>query len=187
MSGNRAGRRWGWHRLDAEWARKVVLSSGIRRGEDVIEIGAGTGALTAALVDAGAEVLAIELHSTRADELRRRFADAPVTVVQCDATEFRWPRRPFRVLANPPFGITSSLLRALLEPRNALRRADLVLQKGVVSKYTSPDWASTSFSASRGIVVPRSAFSPRPRVDTAVLILTRGDVGKRRGFSSQAL
>jgi 23S rRNA (adenine-N6)-dimethyltransferase len=186
VSGYRARQQWGWHRLDAEWARKIVRSSGIRRGEEVIEIGAGTGALTAALLDAGAEVLAVELHSARADELRRRFADAPVTVIQCDARDFRWPQRPFRVLANPPFGITSSLLRALLEPRNALCRADLLLQKGVVSKYTSPDWASTGFSASRGLVVPRSAFSPRPRVDTAVLILSRRDGAERRRFRPKA-
>jgi 23S rRNA (adenine-N6)-dimethyltransferase len=169
------------------WARKIVQSAEIQRRERVIDVGAGTGALTAALVEAGAEVVAVELHGARADELRRRFADAPVTVVECDVKDFRWPHRPFRVLANPPFGITSSLLRALLQPGNALRRADLVLQKGVVSKYTSPDWASWCFSASRGIVVPRSAFSPRPRVDTAVLILTRRDVGERKGFSPQAL
>lgn len=139
----------------------------------MVEVGAGTGVLTAALVAAGAEVLAVELHPERVRQLRSRFAGDPVTIVAGDVRDFRWPTVSFRVVANPPFSVTSALLRTLLEQRDSLRRADLVLQRGVVSKYTSHNWASRWFTASRGIVVPRYAFSPRPRVDTAVLTLTR--------------
>lgn len=175
MSAEQPGalRRWGWHRLDADWARRIVESAGIEPGARVVEIGADTGVLTAALVAAGAEVLAVELHPERVRQLRFRFAGDPVTIVAGDVLDFRWPRTAFRVVANPPFGITAALLRALLAQQNTLQRADLVLQRGVVSKYASSNWASRWFTASRGIVVPRSAFSPRPRVDTAVLTLTR--------------
>ncbi|MDQ6659152.1 MAG: methyltransferase domain-containing protein [Actinomycetota bacterium] len=169
-----AAQSWGWHRLDADWSRTIVDAADIRPGERIVEIGAGTGSLTAALVAAGAQVLAVELHPARVAQLRSRFAGAAVTVVECDARDFRWPRQPFRVLANPPFGISGQLMRALLDPRNALRRADLVLQRAVVDRYVDGTRGTQrQFAMTRGLLVPRSAFSPRPPVDTAVLTVKR--------------
>lgn len=179
-----AAQGWGWHRLDADWSRTIVDAAGIRPGERIVEIGAGTGSLTAALVAAGAQVLAVELDPKRVAQLRSRFVGTPVTVVECDATEFRWPRQPFRVLANPPFGISGWLLHALLDPRNALRRADLVLQRAVVNRYLNePRGASSRFAMTRGMLLPRSAFTPRPPVDTAILTIQRVGRGKPRGGS----
>ncbi|HYF47459.1 MAG TPA: rRNA adenine N-6-methyltransferase family protein, partial [Acidimicrobiales bacterium] len=74
--------------------------AGIRPGQVVVDLGAGLGALTGPLLDAGARVTAVELHPERADELRRRHPEAKV--VCCPIEDFRWPRHPFRVVANPP-------------------------------------------------------------------------------------
>lgn len=177
-----AARSWGWHRLDADWSRTIVDTAGIRPGERIVEVGAGTGSLTAALVAAGAQVLAVELHPARVAQLRSRFAGAAVTVVEADAREFRWPRQPFRALANPPFGISGPLLQALLDPRNALQRADLVLQRAVVNRYANEARGShRSFTMTRSLLLPRSAFVPRPPVDAAVLTVRRiGRVKPRR-------
>ncbi|HEX5096001.1 MAG TPA: rRNA adenine N-6-methyltransferase family protein [Acidimicrobiia bacterium] len=156
---------WGWHRLTDDWAHEIVAAANVRRGELVLDIGAGDGALTRPLLDTGARVIAIEIHPGRLQTLRRRFADEPrCTVVRADAADLYLPRRPFRVVANPPFHVSSALLRRLTARGSRLVAADLVLQRAVAQK-----WAAGGSLRP----LPRAAFSPRPRVDAAVLILRR--------------
>lgn len=167
---------WGWHALADDWARRVVAAAGVRPGELVLDIGAGEGALTPPLVKAGAHVIAVELHPARAQRLRERFAGAPVTVVQADATSLRLPRRPFRVVANPPYAVTATLLRTMLAPHSRLTAADLVLQRWLVRRYAdgraprSASWLRR-YDVRQGLTVPRHAFRPPPRVDSAVLVV----------------
>jgi 23S rRNA (adenine-N6)-dimethyltransferase len=167
----RSRRTWGWHRLDDDWAARIVAAAGIRPGDLVLDIGAGEGALTAHLVRAGARVIAVELHPGRARALRERFPG--VKVVRADVAELRLPRRPFRVVANPPFSATAELLRLLLARDSELTAADLVLQRAVVRKYAAGGIASRRFALAAGDALPRRAFHPRPRVDCAVLTIRR--------------
>ena len=167
----RSRRAWGWHRLDDDWAARVVTAARVRPGELVLDIGAGEGALTAHLVRAGARVIAVELDARRARVLRERFPG--VTVLHADAAELRLPGRPFRVVASPPFSITAELLRLLLARDSKLTAADLVLQRAVVRKYVSGGAAARRFVPAAGLAVPRRAFRPPPRVDCAVLTLRR--------------
>lgn len=170
--------RWGWHRLSADWASLVVADAGVRHGDLVLDIGAGDGALTAPLVAAGARVIAVELHPERVAALRRRFAGAPVRVVCADARDLRLPRRPFRVVASPPYAVTAALLRRLLAPGAQMTAADLVLERAAARRWASPTapgagrWGR-EFEARVGRPVPRRAFTPRPAVDTATLVLRR--------------
>ena len=171
-----AGRQhWGWHQLSDRWAERVVTDAGIRPGELVLDVGAGTGALTSHLADAGASVIAIELHPDRLAALRERFAGAPrVKVVKADAGSLRLPRRPFRVVANPPFAVTSPLLRRLLAPGSRLVGADLVLPRHAALRWASGHapgagrWRSDHL-VDVGARVPRAAFHPRAPLDCQTL------------------
>lgn len=170
--------RWGWHQLADGWARRLARAARINPGDLVLDVGAGTGALTCQLVDVGARVIAVELNPRRAQHLRERFADAAVTVVQVDAADLRLPRRPFKVVANPPFAITTALIRRLLGRGSRLVTADLVVPRHVAVRWSSARAPGVNrwgrlFDADARRRLPRAAFRPAPPGPVAVLRLER--------------
>jgi 23S rRNA (adenine-N6)-dimethyltransferase len=141
----------------------------------VLDLGAGTGVLTAALRDAGARVLAVELDPALAAGLRARFGAA--CVVEGDAATVRLPRGPFAVVANLPFAAGTAILRHLLDdPRAPLTRLDAVVEWGLAVKRTRV-WPSTQLACYWGAWyeltlarrISRDAFAPPPAVDAALL------------------
>jgi 23S rRNA (adenine-N6)-dimethyltransferase len=167
---------WGWYRLDDSWAERLVADSGVARGDLVLDVGAGDGALTAPLLARGARVVAIEMHPGRAATLRRRFG-RDVKVVQADASDLRLPRRPFRVVAKPPWAITEPLLRRLLHPSSRLVRADVLLKRSSARRWSELG-ATNGHRLRAGTNVPRRAFRPPPPTDGRMLIIER--TGHRR-------
>ncbi len=170
-------RRWGWHELDAAWARRLVADARLAAGSTVLDVGAGTGAITTALVEGGVRVIAVEAHPGRAQHLRERFGSR-IVVVQVDAAELRLPRRPYHVVANPPFHVTAALLRRLLQPGSRLVSARLILQQQATVRWASSDAPGATrwqryYAASLGDRVPRDAFRPVPHVNARVLNLDR--------------
>lgn len=178
MSGQPA-RRWGWHPLTDPWAARIVEAAGVREDDLVLDLGAGTGALTRPLLATGARVLAVELHDGRLSALRRLAEDEPrLTVVRADVTDLRLPRRPFRVVANPPYAGVSALLQRLLAPGSRLVTADLVLQRQLARRYAEGLAPGAGRWARRYAVdvrtrLPRSAFTRRPQVHSVVLRVAR--------------
>jgi 23S rRNA (adenine-N6)-dimethyltransferase len=167
--------RWGWYRLAEEHAAALVAGSGVGAGDLVLDLGAGDGRITRHLVGAGARVLAFELHAGRSADLRRRFAavDA-VKVVRADVTDLRLPRRPFHVVANPPFAGVSQVLSRLTSRRSQLRRATLVVPLSVARglEHRLPG-APSGWRCAIVARLPRSAFVPRPRIDCCVVRIDR--------------
>jgi len=168
------------------WAERIVADASIRPGDLVLDIGAGDGALTEPLVAAGARVIAIELHPDRVGALRRRFEGRPVTVVRADATDLRLPRRPFRVVANPPFAAMVGIVSRLVSAGSRLDDAHLVVPVHAVARWTAPGapgagrWRR-SHVAVAGPSVPRSAFVPAAPMDCATLVIARRASGERQG------
>lgn len=177
-------RRLGQNFLQPDFADSLVAEAGITPGELVVEIGAGRGACTLALARRGARVVALEKDPQWADRLRHELhrQGAPHVSVLCrDALEFRLPNEPFRVFGSLPFGLTTALLRHLLDdPDTGLQRADVVVQWEVARKRATvpPTTAQSTawtpwwvFNVGRRI--PARAFRPVPRVDAAVLQVRR--------------
>ncbi|HEY1737473.1 MAG TPA: rRNA adenine N-6-methyltransferase family protein [Acidimicrobiia bacterium] len=173
-------RRWGWHRLDPSWARRLVADAALAPHSLVVDCGAGDGVLTDALVRAGMRVIAVELHPARVAQLRDRFQryGDRVVVVQADVGSLRLPLRPYHVVANPPFGATSALVRRIVQRGSRLASAHIVLQEQAARRWCSPTapgaqrWQHT-FEAALGRPVPRAAFRPAPAVPCRVLVLQR--------------
>ena len=148
----------------------------------MLDLGAGGGALTRALADAGARVRAVELDPAALRQLETRFGGDPrVEVVEGDATLVPLPSEPFAVVANLPFAAGTAILRRLLgDPRVPLTQLDAIVEWGLAAKRTAV-WPSTLLGCSWGawyelrIVrrVPRTCFAPPPSVDAAVLRATR--------------
>jgi 23S rRNA (adenine-N6)-dimethyltransferase len=144
----------------------------------VLDLGAGSGMLTRALVAAGTRVRAVELDPGALRELRSRFGTDPrVEVVEDDATRLCLPEEPFAVLANLPFAVGTTILRRLLgDPRVPLTQLDAIVEWGLAAKRTAV-WPSTllgciwgaSYELSLVRRVPRACFLPPPSVDGAVL------------------
>jgi 23S rRNA (adenine-N6)-dimethyltransferase len=156
-------------------AADIVRAAGVRPGELVVDLGAGTGVLTSALARAGSRVVAIELDPVLAAALRRRFGQ----VVEGDARRVPLPREPFRVVANLPFDAGTDILRRLLDDPN-LVAADVIVQWELAMKRAAV-WPSTAlgviWSASFDLTLvrrlSRDVFAPPPAVDAGVLRAVR--------------
>jgi 23S rRNA (adenine-N6)-dimethyltransferase len=160
------------------FAVELVRDACITPGSLVLDLGAGGGVLTRALVDAGARVRAVELDPAALRQLRARFGDHPrVEVVDGDATVLRLPDEPFAVVANLPFAAGTAILRRLLsDPRMQLTQLDAIVEWGLAAKRTAV-WPSTVLGCAWGawyelsVVrrIPRACFAPPPSVDAALL------------------
>lgn len=177
MSGRSAGPT-GQHFLKAQYAAELVRRARLARAELVLDLGAGNGAITVLLAGTGARVVAVERDQSLLRRLNRRFAhSANVTVVAADLRCVPLPNRPFRVVANPPFGCTTALLTRLLSNRDVLLTdAHLVLAHGAAVGLVQPHRALTRRWAARwqfDIVrrLPAACFLPPPSVDAAIVTI----------------
>lgn len=145
-----------------------MAESGVGPGDLVFDLGAGTGALTVPLLRAGAQVIAIEKHPARVAQLRDRL-HGRAKVVQADLNDLYLPARPFSVVANPPFALTTHLVRTILAAPG-LRSADLVLQRGAARGLAArPPARRGSLELRVGRHLPSGAFTVPPSVACAVL------------------
>jgi 23S rRNA (adenine-N6)-dimethyltransferase len=147
----------------------------------VYEIGAGTGVLTVLLARRVKRVIAIEKDEDLCRHLRRRFAGRPnVTVRQSDFLQYRMPRAPYSVFANPPFDLTAAIVTKLTSAAVPPDEAFLALQAEAAERFLGrphrtlasllllPWFEATIFHRFR-----REDFVPAPGVDVVMLRLRK--------------
>ncbi len=171
-------KRFGQHFLVDKKTRDIMIESARLEPDDtVIEVGPGLGFITATLTSQPCSIIAIEKDRTLAEYLKNRFTkNSNVTIVQGDALEFQFQDQA-KIISSPPYNISSKLILSILNSKFKL--AVLLLQDEFVSRLTAPvgsrDYGRLTITlqsrakAERIIRVPRSAFYPSPKVDSAIV------------------
>jgi 16S rRNA (adenine1518-N6/adenine1519-N6)-dimethyltransferase len=173
---------------DPNLVRRIARLAEIEPGDRVIEIGAGLGSLTLALVEAGALVTAIEIDSLLANKLRDNVDRERVDVIEADAMRVEWsavvaPDEHLALVANLPYNIATPLIADLLDQVPGIDRMIVMVQREVAKRlvahvgdddYGIPS-VKVAFWADAKIVatVPPDVFVPRPNVDSAIARITR--------------
>jgi 23S rRNA (adenine-N6)-dimethyltransferase len=164
-----------------EAARHFLTAVRLTPDELCVEVGAGEGILTSRLAAMTGEVIAYEIDEHLADRLRVRVGTRPnVKVVLGDFLAARPPSRPFQVVGNAPFSLTSPIIDwCLRAPR--MTAATLITQLeyarkrtggfGRWSQLTVSTWPQVRWEL-RGTIA-RTEFRPVPRVDAGILRLER--------------
>jgi 16S rRNA (adenine1518-N6/adenine1519-N6)-dimethyltransferase len=156
---------------------RIADSAGIGPSDEVLEVGAGVGTLTIALAARARRVLAVEIDRSLLPALREVIGDRPnVEVVEGDVLRLGVTGEV--VTGNIPYNLTGALIRKLLDHQPRPKTISLVVQKEVAERWTAPTSASLSTVAVQMYTVPRlaftipaSAFTPQPRVDSALALL----------------
>jgi 16S rRNA (adenine1518-N6/adenine1519-N6)-dimethyltransferase len=169
---------------DRSYLSKILDAAELATEDEVVEIGAGTGVLTAALAKSAGRVVAIELDDSLVPLLSKDFAAIPnVEVWHGSALDFD-PGAHFsgsyKALGNIPYYVTGPIVRHFLEVERQPEVLVLMVQREVAERIVAPPGklsllgVSVQFYAHPKIVasVPAGAFYPRPKVDSAILRLT---------------
>ena len=136
------------HRLSQHFLKNPRLAlflighSNLKKRDTVIEIGAGSGVITSALSRRVSRVYAIEKDPTTAAKLRTNLARRGITnvnVIEADFLDYELPDTPYKVFANPPFSISSDIIRKLIRSNNPPEAFYLILQKQLALKLINTD------------------------------------------------
>ncbi len=173
--------------VDPHVVQRLIRRARIEPGERIVDLGAGAGALTIPLARAGASVLAVERDKRWVATLQQRIVEAEVAdrvqIRRGDLRAIPLPREPYRVIASPPYALTTTLLKRLLDdPVRGPYRADVLVQLEVARKRAAQP-AETLLSAAwqpwwrfeLGETVSSRAFRPVPACDSAWLHIERRD------------
>jgi 16S rRNA (adenine1518-N6/adenine1519-N6)-dimethyltransferase len=176
------GQRLGQHFLTSDKAlERIAVAACPTTEPQVVEIGPGQGALTKYLLERAERAAAIEIDTQLVEELAQRFpALQLVNADVLDADLAQWGECV--IAGNLPYYITSPIIDKILKLGRLCRRAVLLVQKEVAERLVATpggrDYGYLTVAAqSRGradylFTVPRSAFRPPPKVDSAVVQLT---------------
>jgi 16S rRNA (adenine1518-N6/adenine1519-N6)-dimethyltransferase len=176
--------------IDGNIIQKIAALAKVQDDDFVIEIGPGPGALTQALLEKGAHVLAVELDSVFADALKRlQTPDHRLEILQADILKLplldilqKRNGKKAKVVANLPYHITTPILTLLLPLSQWIESLTIMVQKEfadrMVGKTGTPEYSSfTVFlqfysNVDGSFTVSPNCFYPRPKVHSSVVHCT---------------
>lgn len=184
--GRFAKKRFGQHFLhDGNVCRRIVAALELEEGDRVLEIGPGHGALSVHIADAAPGVYAaVERDPDLAFELRGKCAGVEPLI--SDAMDVRWerlaPAGGWKIAGNLPYNVASPLMWEIFSRCTAMSRAVFMVQKEVGQRLAAAPgtkayggltvWTRSFVSVRMLFTVGPGAFTPRPKVDSAVLSFT---------------
>lgn len=177
----------GQHFLNSPHVLSQIIEAGeLQKGEDVLEIGPGTGILTRSLLDSGAKVIAVEKDDRAIAILSEKFKveieKEQLKLINGDIlaenNDFV-PQNLYKIVANIPYYITGAILEKFLEGSKRPSKMVLLVQKEVADRILARDSKESVLSVSVkafGVPkmvakVPKGAFLPPPSVDSAILAI----------------
>lgn len=172
----------GQHFLHDQKVLQAIVDAGDIQPEDlVVEIGAGKGVLTVALLQKQAEVYAYEIDHDCFPELENLAKNySKLHLIKKSILTAEPPQGKYKVIANIPYYLTGTILRLFLhiflhQPESMV----LLIQKEVAKKITSTETSLLSLAiqvyGKAQIIrqVSRGAFTPPPKVESAIIRLTK--------------
>lgn len=174
--------------VDPNTVRKIASLSGVGEGDRVIEIGPGLGSLTLALVELGARVTAVEMDGELVPILREVVEGHDVEIVEGDAQQVDWEEvldaaDSWSLVANLPYNVATPLVLDLLRDVPKIESMLVMVQLEVAERLAAGPGdpaigipsVLVAFHGVAEVVgrVPPTVFHPRPRVDSALVRITR--------------
>jgi 16S rRNA (adenine1518-N6/adenine1519-N6)-dimethyltransferase len=173
--------------VDPNTVRRIARLADVGEGELVLEIGAGLGSLTLALVETGAEVHAMEVDRYLLEPLRSVVEPHGVTVHHADALSANYAEilggRDAVVVANLPYNVATPLVLHLLESEPLIRRMLVMVQKEVGERFAAQAGDEAYGAASLRVQyfadarvvgkVSPNVFLPKPNVESALVAIVR--------------
>ena len=189
----RPRKRFGQHFLtDRHYLERIVEAIEPRAADSIVEIGPGTGLLTQRLAAAVDRLHVVEIDRDLAAALRGRFDPARVVVHEADALEFDFGAlpAPLRIVGNLPYNVSTPILFRVAAIAERVRDCVFMLQKEVVDRMVAapgtPEHGRLSvmlqyrFAMARVLRVPAGAFTPPPKVESAVVRMRPLDAARPR-------
>jgi len=165
--------------IDQSVVDKILVAADLKKGESVLEIGPGTGLLTQALVGSKARVVAVELDHDLIEPLVKHFGDK-IELIEGDILRLQTlpvEDRGYKLIANIPYNITSSIIEKFLTQAPRPSRMILMVQREVADRILAkpPQMSLLSVvcqmyaDCSKIVNVKAGSFRPIPKVDSAVV------------------
>ena len=188
----------------------IVDSADPKKDETVLEIGPGLGSMTAEILSRGAKVVCVEYDENLAKELPKNIYKIMkirkenglnysldfhenLMIEKADFLQFdlsKFAKNPYKIIANIPYNITKPIITKIIESDNQPELAALLVQQEVAEKVAAGAGGNSVLSlriqnfssAVTGVKVSRKMFTPEPKVESQVLILSPRKNSKIREF-----